>query len=34
MHLRFAEAVTRPTPGQVAAVYDESGLALAGGTIF
>ncbi|MFZ5428233.1 MAG: tRNA 2-thiouridine(34) synthase MnmA [Thermodesulfobacteriota bacterium] len=31
--LRFAAPVPRPTPGQVAAIYDETGLALAGATI-
>ena len=33
MRLRFEAAVPRPTPGQVAAIYDQEGRALAGGII-
>nr|WP_321514599.1 tRNA 2-thiouridine(34) synthase MnmA [uncultured Pseudodesulfovibrio sp.] len=33
LHFAFLESHTRPTPGQVAAVYDENGVVLGGGVI-
>lgn len=34
LELRFDKPIPKPTPGQVAAVFDDSGRALAGGVIF